>query len=201
MTAFQPRSTFRTGLAAILAGVLIFAGQAGELVFGSPSDRVTVVYVLLYGGGVIALAVALWGLRALAGSTRLGRIGVWLTLSGVAVLGLFIIQVMVQVVRTGEVPENFLLFALGFVLAVFGHLLFARGLRRPFGHAWVIPLIAAAGAIVALTVEADPYHDLGLFLFEGAWVALGFALMRRRSSPVPATASREQSGSASGPPS
>jgi hypothetical protein len=191
MTAFQPRSTFPTALAAILVGVLIFAGQAGELVFGSPSDQVTVVYVLLYGGGVVALGVALWGLRALAGSTRRGRVGVWLALSGVAVLGLFIIQVMVQVVRTGHPPENFLLFALGFVLAVFGHLLFAADLRAPLGNAWVMPLIAAAGAIVALTVEADPYHDIGLFVFEGAWVALGVALMRQRSSTVPATPSRE----------
>jgi hypothetical protein len=188
MTAFQPRSTFSTALAAILAGVLIFAGQVGELVFGSPSDQATVVYVLLYGGGVVALGVALWGLRVLAGSTRRGRVGVWFALSGVAVLGLFIIQVMVQLVRTGDVPENFLLFALGFVLVVFGHLLFARDLRVPLGNAWVMPLIAAAGAVVALTVEADPYHDLGLFAFEAAWVALGVALMRRRSSAVPSAA-------------
>jgi hypothetical protein len=191
MTAFQLRSTYTTALAAILAGVLIFAGQAGELVFGSPSDQVTVVYVLLYGGGVVALGVALWGPRALAGSTRRGRVGVWLALSGVAVLGLFIIQVMVHVVRTGDVPENFLLFALGFVLVVFGHLLFARDLHGPLGNAWVMPLIAAAGAIVALTVEADPYHDIGLFVFEGGWVALGVALLRRTSSPLPATPSRE----------
>src|SRR5215212_3470449 len=102
MTAFQPRSTLPTALAAILAGVLIFAGQAGELVFGSPSDQVTVVYVLLYGGGVVALAVALWGLRALAGSTRRGRVGARLALAGVAVLGLFIIQVLVQILRTGN---------------------------------------------------------------------------------------------------
>jgi hypothetical protein len=44
---------------------------------------------------VAALGVALWGLRALAGSTRRGRVGVWLAPFGVAVLGLFIIQVMV----------------------------------------------------------------------------------------------------------
>jgi len=30
---------------------------------------------------------------------------------------------MVQVVPTGDVPESFVLFALGFVLVVFGHLL------------------------------------------------------------------------------
>ena len=55
MTDSRPRSTFVTAVAAILAGLLIFAGQAGELVFGSRSDLVGVVYVLLVGGGVAAL--------------------------------------------------------------------------------------------------------------------------------------------------
>jgi hypothetical protein len=27
-------------------------------------------------------------------------------------------------------------------------------------------------------VTADPIHDIGLFLFEAAWVALGVALLR-----------------------
>jgi hypothetical protein len=178
MTRSRPRSTFATGIAAILAGLLIFAGQAGELAFGSPSNLAGVVYVLLFGGGVVALGLALWGLRTLVGSTRRGRVGVWLALAGVALLGVFIIQVLIQVIRTGEVPQNFVVFALGFLLALVGHLLFARDLRPHLGKAWVTPLIAAAGAVVALTIEADPYHDIGLFVFEGAWVALGVALLR-----------------------
>jgi hypothetical protein len=180
-----PRSAFPTALAAILAGVLIFAGQVGELLFGSPSDLVTVVYVLLYGGGIVALGVALWGLRAVVELTRRGRAGVWLALAGVALLGVFIIQVLVEVIRIGEPPQNFVLFALGFLLVVLGHLLFCRDLRAHIGKAWVAPLIAAAGAIVALTIEADPYHDIGLFIFEGAWVALGVALMHPKSPAHP----------------
>jgi hypothetical protein len=178
MFASVPVSNARTALAAILAGVLIFAGQAGELVFGSPSGLVGVVYALLAGGGVVALGVALWGLRDLVGATRRGRVGVWLALAGVVLLGLFLIQVLVEVIRTGTVPENFALFGLGFLLAVLGHLLFARDLRHRLGRAWVLPLVAAVGATVALVVEPDPYHDIGLFVFEGAWVALGVALMR-----------------------
>ena len=182
MTATPPGSTVRTAIAAILAGVLIFAGQAGELIFGSRSGLVTAVYVLLGGGGILALGIALWGLRAFTRSTWRGRLGVWLSLSGVAVLVVFIIQVLVEVVQAGQVPENFVLFALGYLLAILGHLLFARDLRPHLGRAWVAPLVAAAGAIVALTVEADPYHDIGLFVFEGAWVALGVALLRLRST-------------------
>jgi hypothetical protein len=184
-----PGSNVRTALAAILAGVLIFAGQAGELVFGSPSDLVDVVYALLFGGGVVALGVALWGLRDLAGATRRGRVGVWLALAGVVLFGLFLIQVLVEVIRTGNVPEGFALFGLGFLLAVLGHLLFARDLRHRLGRAWVLPLVAAAGAVVALVVEPDPYHDMGLFVFEGAWVALGVALLRLERLGQPHAAS------------
>ena len=182
MTDSRPRSTVVTAVAAILAGLLIFAGQAGELVFGSSSDLVGLVYVLLVGGGVAALGVALWGLRRLAGSTRRGRVGVWLALAGVAVLGLFIVQVVINVIITRDLPQNFILFALGVLLVLVGQLLFARDLRPHFGKAWLIPIVAAAGAVVALTIEADPYHDIGLFIFESAWVALGVILMRRKSS-------------------
>jgi hypothetical protein len=45
----------RTGVAAILAGALVFAGQGGELVFGSPWDAVDAVFVALWAGGVDAL--------------------------------------------------------------------------------------------------------------------------------------------------
>jgi hypothetical protein len=189
ITRSRRRSTFATGIAAILAGLLIFAGQAGELAFGSPSNLTDVVYVLLLGGGVVALGFALWGLRRLVGSTRRGRVGVWLALAGVALLGVFIIQVLIQVIRTGGVPQNFVVFALGFLLALVGHLLFARDLRPHLRKAWVIPLIAAAGAVIALAIEADPYHDIGLFIFEGAWVALGVALMRLQPNAGADTAS------------
>jgi hypothetical protein len=39
----------RTGFAAVMAGLSIFAGQAGQLVFGSPSRLVDVVFVVLGG--------------------------------------------------------------------------------------------------------------------------------------------------------
>ena len=41
----------------------------------------------------------------------------------------------------------------------------------------MLPLIGAAGILVAITVT-DGIHDIGLFVFEGAWVALGVALLR-----------------------
>jgi hypothetical protein len=171
----------RTGTAAILAGALIFAGQAGELLFGSPSDLVDAVFVTLAGAGIVALGVALWGLRGLIPPRGSGRVGVRVALTGVVLLGLFAVQAVVELVRTGEVPDNFILFGVGFILLVVGHLLFARELRPALGRAWLLPILAAAGAFVALAVEADPAHDIGLFAFEGAWVALGLALLRAAS--------------------
>lgn len=78
-------------------------------------------------------------------------------------------QALITVALTGDIPENFILFAIGFLLLFVGHLLIAPGLRDTLGRAWVLPLVGAAGILVAITVE-DGTHDIGLFVFEGAWV-------------------------------
>ncbi|MEK6275930.1 MAG: hypothetical protein AABM30_11420 [Actinomycetota bacterium] len=166
----------RTGIAAILAGALIFAGQAGELVFGS-SDAKAAVFVTLWGLGAAALVTAIWRLGDLV-STRVGRIGWRFSVAGVAFLGLFGVQALITVALTGDIPGNFVLFAIGFLLLFVGHLLIAPGLRDSLGRAWLLPLVGAAGILVAITLDVDPIHDIGLFVFEGAWVALGVALLR-----------------------
>jgi hypothetical protein len=177
-------SDLRTGVAAILAGMLIFAGQAGELLFGPASDRQTAVEVALSGVGIAALVVAVCRLGDLV-TTRLGRIGWRICVFGVVLLGLFALQAIITVALTGDIPGNFVLFGLGFLALFVGHLLIARGLRDRLGRAWMLPLIGAAGILVAITLDVDPIHDIGLFVFEGAWVALGVALLReRRPEPV-----------------
>lgn len=170
----------RTGVAAALAGLLFFAGQGGELLFGSPSRFVDVAFVLLGGAGLVALAIAVSGLRGLVSTTRRGRVGWWLAIAGAGLLTLFAVQAVVSMVRTGDVPENFILFLLGFLLLIVGQILFARDLRQHLGWGWLMPLVAVAGLIVALTAtEAlGPTHDIGLFIFEAAWVALGVTLMK-----------------------
>jgi hypothetical protein len=170
--ALSPGS--RTGAAAILAGGLIFAGQAGELAFG---DAVMPLWVALEVVGIAALVAAIWGLGALV-STRTGRIGWRVCVAGVVLLGLFAVQVVITVALTGDIPGNFILFGLGFLLLFVGHILIATGLRDALGRAWILPLVGAAGIFVAITLDIDPIHDLGLFLFEGAWVALGVAVLQ-----------------------
>jgi hypothetical protein len=97
----------RTGVAAIIAGGLYFIGQGGELVFDSPEG----LWVVIGIGGFVALAVALWGLREFVGVTRTGRIGIRMALVGVAFLCLFAVQLAVEQIRTGDLPDNFVLFA------------------------------------------------------------------------------------------
>ena len=87
-------------------------------------------------------------------------------------------QALITVALTGDIPGNFVLFGLGFLLLFVGHLLIAPGLRDSLGRAWILPLIGAAGILVAITLDVDPIHDIGLFVFEGTWVALGLALLR-----------------------
>jgi hypothetical protein len=171
------RSESRTGVAAILAGALIFAGQAGELVFSSPSDFVGGVFVALWTAGMVALGVALWGLRDLIAGTRMGRLGMRLALVGLGLLALFALQVVVELIRTGDIPENFILFAFGFLLVLVGQLLFARDLRPALGRGWILPIVGVAGLLVALSLNVDPIHDIGLFVFEGSWVGLGVAVL------------------------
>jgi len=181
--ALSPDS--RTGVAAILAGLLYFAGQAGELAFG---NALTPLWVALGVLGIAALVVAIWGLGGLV-STRIGRIGWRVAVAGVVLLGLFAVQALITVALTGDIPENFILFGLGFLLLFIGHLLIATGLRDALGRAWMLPLVGAAGILVAITVNVDPIHDIGLFAFEGAWVALGIALVRREHQGQSGTAS------------
>jgi len=181
--ALRPDS--RTGVAAILAGLLYFGGQAAELVFG---NALTPLWVALGVLGIAAFVVAIWGLGGLV-STRTGRIGWRACVAGVVLLGLFAVQAVITVALTGDIPGNFILFGLGFLLLFVGHVLIATGLRDALGRAWILPLVGAAGIIVAITLNIDPIHDIGLFVFEGAWVALGIALLRREHQGQPDTAS------------
>jgi hypothetical protein len=149
----------RTGFAAVMAGLFIFAGQGGQLVFGSPSRLVDVLFVVLGGIGLIALGVAVWGLRGLVSGSRRGRVGWWLGIAGTGVLGLFAVQAGVSMVRTGEVPQNFVLFLVGFLLLVVGQVLFARDLRHHLGWAWILPLVAAVGLICCAHGHGRPRPD------------------------------------------
>jgi hypothetical protein len=173
------------GGAAIAAGSLYFAGQGGELVFGSPSTAVDILFVVLGALGLFALAVAFWNLRALA-DTRLARIGMRLCLAAMVSLTLFAVQAVVAVARTGEVPDNFILFAIGIVLLFVGQPLLAIGARRRLAGQWQFLVLATVGLFLVV-IDVGPIHDIGLFVFEGSWVAFGVSLLRRADMQTAST--------------
>ena len=181
----------RTGGAAVVAGALLFASVAAELVWTvqRPDGTVTDVagfalYLTAWTAGAIALVVALKGLggsRAAAGPLpRSGRVGRVIAVTGAALLVAFGAVGLVTALVTGAPAEwSFLLFAVGLLLMLVAAVPLALGLRRAggIGGWWVSVLAAGAGALVALGAAVDPWHDLGLFVFFAAWIALGLRLL------------------------
>ena len=174
-------SARRAGLAAVVAGALFFLGQGGELVFGDDSTPIFAVLVSFLAVAILAFGVAFWSLRQLLHESRAGRVGATIGLVGTAFLVAFAVQLAIAAATTGEVPENFILFAIGFLLFVIAHLVIARPMRRLVGSGWWLSPLAALMLFVGLAVnEIFIWHDLALFAFEACWVAIGVLLLRSR---------------------
>lgn len=168
------------GLAGIAAGVLFFLGQGGELVFGDDSRPLFAVLVTFMALAIVAFGVAFLTMRQVLGASRAGRVGATIGVVGDVFLVAFAVQLAVSAARTGEVPQNFALFAVGFLLVLVAHLVVARPLRAVLGRAWWLSIVAGVALLVALVVnEIYIWHDLALFVFEGCWVAMGLLALRR----------------------
>lgn len=190
----EPTATDRrTGGAAVAAGALLAASVAAELVWTvqRPDGTVTnlagfALYLTTWTAGALALVVALLGLggaRSAAGPLpRSGRIGRGIAMTGAVLLTAFGVVGLATAVVSGAPAEwSFLLFAVGLLLMLVAAVPLALGLRRAgIGGWWVAVLVAGAGALVALGAAVDPWHDLGLFVFFAAWVALGLHLLVAR---------------------
>jgi hypothetical protein len=183
----------RTGAAAAAAGVLLSASVAAELVWTVQRSDGTItvlagfaLYLIMWTAGAVALVVAVLGLggaRSAAGPLpRSGRIGRGIALAGAVLLVGFGVLGLVTALLAGAPAEwSFLLFAVGLLLMPIAAVPLALGLRRAggLGGWWITVLVAGAGALVALGAAADPWHDLGLFVFFAAWLALGIRLVSR----------------------
>jgi len=183
----------RSGLAAVLGATLTAGAVGAELVHGVEDGSsienlpLFLIYVGTGGLGMALLAAAIVGLRRLhraegAEVGRAGRVGFRLAIFGALANVAFMVVYFVGAVATGETVEAaFLLFALGFLALLAGQVLLSVGLRRGglLGPGWAAPLAGVAAIVLALSTEADPYHDIGLFLFFGSWFALGCALLWR----------------------
>jgi hypothetical protein len=109
------------------------------------------------------------------------RIGTRVSLAGFVLLALFGVIVAATGLATGAPSEaSFVAFGLGFLLTVIGHATLAVGLRCAgnLRSLWNAPLVASAGAVVAL-LASGLWHDLGLLILTAAWTTLGARLIAR----------------------
>jgi hypothetical protein len=110
--------------------------------------------------------VAALALRDLA-TSRSGRVGRRLTVSGAALIATCTTLLLVTGLATGRPWEAaFWLFLLGFLLIIVG----------AEGWYWAAAPVAGAGALVAVLTES-PLHEVGLFAFDLAWIGLGLGLL------------------------
>jgi hypothetical protein len=186
-------SARRTGTSAIAAGILLFVSVFAGYLFSAENDgKVTNVpvlslYITGFVAGAAALIVALNGLRVLpahAGAGRAVRVGFWTGIGGGIALLVFAAQALVSTAATGDEPGGFVLFGLGFLLLVGGQIIAGCSILRAGAAGatgWLL-LLASTAAVVAVAVRADPFHDLGLFLFDAAWIGIGLCLLRPAGS-------------------
>ena len=188
----EPAVVHRTGTAAVIAGSLMLVSVAAELVWNVQRPDGSVLSPAGFGAylgaftiGAGALAAAAHGLRDLL-TSRSGRVGRALTMTGAVLLATCTLLLLATGLATGEPLEAaFGLFLLGFVLLVLGAVPLALGLRRSgaVGPWWTAALGAGTGALIAMTTQS-PLHEVGLFTFDAAWIALGLRLLALSRTPV-----------------
>lgn len=173
------------GLAGITAGATFFLGQGGELVFGDDSRPLFAIIVVLMGVAVVSFGVAFLAMRQVLHASPAGRVGATIGVVGDVFLLGFAVQLGIAAVRTGEVPQNFALFALGFLMVFVAHLVVARPLAAVIGGAGWLSIAAGFTLLAALvTNEIFIWHDLALFAFEACWVAIGALALKRAGQPL-----------------
>ncbi|MGH2756770.1 MAG: hypothetical protein ACRDI3_03170 [Actinomycetota bacterium] len=188
----------RTGIAALVAGAAAALSVGAQMIHPaqSPDGRVvelgtSLIFVTVFGIAMVALAYMFYGIRALhqaaeASLPRRGRIGGWLSFSGASGLAIFSVQTAATQISVGRSPEAFWLFFFGFLSLIVGTGLLASGMRKAIVMKQYAPWVAVAsiGAFVATFIAVDPFHDIGLFVFDGAWIALGTKLLTHGRQPA-----------------
>lgn len=184
----------RSGIAAFAAGPLLAMSSGIELILPVQRPDGTVLLPLAFGAlmalwalGMLSVLLAVVGIRELhrrSGATlpRSGRGGVRVLVVGVALQIAFAATSAATALTTGRPAEaGFLLLALGFLLIVVGATMLGVGVRRAglvrgaAGPLW----LGALAAVAAMTLAADPWHDVALFVTDASWSALGLVLLLR----------------------
>ena len=188
----------RTGAAAIAAGALLaLSNLFGEYLLPAERDGDIVrlvpflVIVAAYGVGALALGYALRGLRKLHRHRirRAGSLGLHVATVGAALQVAFAALYFATAAVTGDAADSaFFLFALGFLLLIVGGLMAGVSMIRMhvLRRTGLLLLLTAASAIVLIVTPA-PAHDVGLFVYDAAWILIGLDQLSRRHPSRPAS--------------
>ena len=194
-----PRPTDRLATFAIAGSLLLFGSVAAELIHPVQSPDGTTrepilhaIYLVAFIAGWVLIAAASAGLAsptATGGASRAVRLGGWLSVGGALSFALSTAGVLLGVAFGLYLEVMFMLFLVAFALLIPGQALLATGrssLPGGIGTAGLL-VIAAIGLVLAVSTDADPFHDLGLFAFFAAWLGIGLRLRLGRTS-APSTA-------------
>ena len=184
-------------LRSVLAALLLIAPVSAELIWSSVGESGHLFFAAgqLIGWFLVATVVRDGaGRHPATGSTRAGRVGRRLLLSGCALQMLFALVYGGSAVIDGEpVEASFLLFLLGFLTTFVGGLVWGPALLR-------IGLVRIAGfgvlamavlGFLAIAVGVDPLHDVFLLSSYAAWVLVG------RGLELPARTTTQRAGEVS----
>ena len=193
------RPVERLATFAIAGSLLLFGSVAAELIHPVQSPDGTTrepmlhaIYLVAFIAGWILIAAASAGLAspaATGGGSRAVRLGGWLSVGGALSFALSTAGVLLGVAFGLYLEVMFMLFLVAFALLIPGQALLATGrssLPGGIGTASLL-VIAALGLVLAVSTDADPFHDLGLFAFDAAWLGIGLRLRLARTS-APSTA-------------
>jgi len=193
------RPVERLATFAIAGSLLLFGSVAAELIHPVQSPDGTTrepmlhaIYLVAFIAGWILIAAASAGLAspaATGGGSRAVRLGGWMSVGGALSFALSTAGVLLGVAFGLYLEVMFMLFLVAFALLIPGQALLATGrssLPGGIGTAGLL-VIAAIGLVLAVSTDADPFHDLGLFAFDAAWLGIGLRLRLARTS-APSTA-------------
>ena len=171
---------------AIAGGILVFVSVAAELVYpvqdadaASREPAIHAIYlaVLVVGWALIAaMAVGLRSRFAQGEGSRKGAVGSWLVVAGAVAFAVSGLGLLFGILFGVDMEALFALVLLAFPLLVVGFVLIGLAMRRADGVAWVLAFVAAAGFLLAVLAEMDPWHDIGLLTGALAVAAFGWAL-------------------------
>ena len=193
------RPVERLATFAIAGSLLLFGSVAAELIHPVQAPDGTTrepmlhaIYLVAFIAGWILIAAASAGLAspaATGGGSRAVRLGGWMSVGGALSFALSTAGVLLGVAFGLYLEVMFMLFLVAFALLIPGQALLATGrssLPGGIGTAGLL-VIAALGLVLAVSTDADPFHDLGLFAFDAAWLGIGLRLRLARTS-APSTA-------------